>query len=188
MKKLLFIFLTLISYSAFAQNFGSITEEETKYKSCPFDKDADAVIFLDKAVASHDGDRNLITKRRKKFKILRENGIDRGNVRIVYQSENDFEKLEEIEGYVYNTQGEGAFVKVHLDKKSIFRNKVNQYFSEMKIAFPHVRVGSIIEFEYTSVRKNYSLRNWHFQSDDPTLFSEFDVTILPGAFTCFVGG
>jgi hypothetical protein len=170
-----------MALSAICQEPVALSQEELKYKICPFDKEADAVIFCHKAVATPDGDGKLVTRHKIRFKILRDKGIDRGNVIIPFYSKDGFEAIEEVGGFVYNTEGDPAFIQLPIDRKTIFRNKLNEVFSEVKLALPHIRVGSIIEYEFTSIRKTYYLSDWNFQSDIPTLWSQFDVTILAGA-------
>lgn len=182
MKYTVAIVLSLLSSTVFAQEYGDITQDEINYKTCAFDKSADAVIFLDKAMSTHD-DQALITKRRIKFKILKESGIENGNLRIVYRHRDDFEIIDELEAYVYNVNDQGSgYKKTELDKKSIFREKINEYYTAIKIALPEIKIGSIVEYQYTSKMKNYGgLGDWFFQEEIPTLLSQYDLTMLPGA-------
>ena len=186
MKYTVAIVLCLLTSTVFAQEYGTITQDEINYKNCAFDKDANAIIFLDKASSTHTEEQQLITNRRTKFKILKESGIDKGNLRIVYRHRDDFEVIAELEAYVFNKDENGVGYKKVLDKKSIFREKINEYFTAIKIALPEIKVGSIIEYQYKSIMKNYGgLRDWYFQEDVPTLFSQYDLTILPGAAFAF---
>ena len=186
MKTSILIFLCLITTRLLSQDYGSVTQVEIDYKNCAFDKDASAVIFLDKASSTHTEEQQLITNRRIKFKILKESGIDKGNLRIVYRHRDDFEVIAELEAYVYNKDENGVGYTKVLDKKSIFREKINEYFTVIKIPLPEIKVGSIVEYQYKSIMKNYGgLRDWYFQEDIPTLFSQYDLTILPGAAFAF---
>ena len=176
----LFFSLQALSQSAMPE-FGTIVPEEINIKECAFDKEADAVVLLDKAISTYNEEKHLITKRRIKFKILKESGIHRGDLRILYYSADDFEGIDELEAYVLNTDTNGGIYKTLVDKKSIFRSKVNELYSEIKIALPEIKPGSIIEYRYTSDKKSFSgIRDWYFQSDMPTLISQYDLTILPG--------
>jgi hypothetical protein len=47
----------------------------------------------------------------------------------------------------------------------------------MIIAFPDVKVGSIIEYSYTVERETYNLRNWYFQGRIPVRYSEYQLKI-----------
>lgn len=182
MRPLLIIFASLFVSTLFAQDYGFVTLEEIKYNQCSFDKDADAVIFFDKAITRPDDDRQLVTKRAIRLKILKEGGLSKGNIRILYRSRDEFEKIEDIEAFVVNTNAQGEMFTSRADRKSIYDNKVNEYFSEIKIPLPDVKVGSIIEYKYTSTMKHFGgLQDWYFQTDIPTLTSQLDLTILPGA-------
>ena len=186
MKYTVAIVLSLITSTVFCQDYGTVTQEEINYKNCAFDKDANAVIFLDKGSSTHTEEQQLITSRRIKFKILKESGIEKGNLRIVFRHRDDFEVISELEAYVFNKDANGVGYKKVLDKKSIFREKINEYFTAIKIALPEIKVGSIVEYQYKSIMKNWGgLRDWYFQEDVPTLFSQYDLTILPGAAFAF---
>lgn len=182
MRALLVIFASLFALNLFAQDYGSVTPEEIKYSQCSFDKDADAVIFFDKAITRPDDDRQLVTKRVIRFKILKEGGLSKANIRILYQSRDEFEKIENIEAFVVNTNAKGEIFTTLADRKSIYHNKFNEYLSEIKIPLPEVKVGSVIQYSYTSIMKHFGgLRDWYFQTDVATITSQLDLTILPGA-------
>lgn len=171
----------LLSINVSAQEYGKILQEEIKLKECSFDKNAEAVILLDKAVTAADDERQLITKRRIKIKILKPSGADRGDVRISFYSKDDFERLTDIEAYVYNETSEGVPKTTVIDRRAIFTQKVNELYSETKIVMPEVKVGSIIEYRFTRIRRSvYGIRDWLFQTDIPTIYSHYDLTIPPG--------
>ena len=182
--------LTLLFYcfiaSSFGQTnipvFGSVSSEERNLKECSFDKSADAIVLLDYAQSTHDEEHALITTRRLKIKILKEGGLEEGNIIITYQHANGYEEISEIEGFVHTTDGNGVPFTVPLDKKAIYRNKIDEFFSEVKIALPNIKVGTIFEYSYTSRQKSWgNIRDWRFQRNLPTLYSKYDLTILPGA-------
>lgn len=181
MRKIFFGLALLFSLQGKSQEFGTILDQEVKLRECSFDKAADAVILLDRAVSTPDDERRLITRRRTKFKILKPGGLDRGNLHIPFYSKDDFEDIQELEAYVYNMSEDGIPKKTLVDKKSIFIQKVNELYSEIKIALPEIKVGSIVEYQYTSVKKSvYGIRDWYFQDEIPTLLSHYDLTIQPG--------
>jgi hypothetical protein len=162
------------------------TNAEIEYKECPFDKEATAVVFLNEAVSDYDEDYQLITYHHVKLKILKDKGIDYGNITIPFYSEDDFENISSVQGTVYNYEGNVASSKM-LDKKSVFTQKENKYWSEIKFAFPEVKAGSILEYTYTSTQKNYGgLKEWVFQEDIPVLKSSYLLSILPNAEFTYV--
>ncbi len=186
MKTLLTLLFSIpIAYSFGQSNipvFGAVSSEERNLKECSFDKSADAIVLLDFAQSTHDEEHALITTRRIKIKILKEGGVDAGNRIITYQHANGYEEISEIEGFVHTTDGNGVPFTVPLDKKAIYRNKVNEFFSEVKIALPNIKVGTIFEYSYISRKKHWgNVSDWYFQRQLPTLYSKYDLNILPGA-------
>lgn len=161
-------------------SFKLIPKDQAELKTCPFDKDADAIVFFD-VVEALPQDHKLVKHRRVRFKILKESGIERANIRIPYYSANDFEVISEIKGYVYSLDAVSGDPTIkELDRAGIFREKINKNWSELKLAMPNVRVGCIIEYEYVSTMESWGgLSDWKFQSDMPTVLSRFDLTILP---------
>src|SRR4030095_16959955 len=177
-----FLFAFTISYSQMEfPSFGSFSAEEIKLKQCSFDPEAEAIILFDKAVVNHDDDYHMITERRIRIKILNEKGIDRANIVIPFYHKDDFEFITKVEAYTFNYDASGTQSISRVEKKSIYTEKLNSYYSLMKFAMPAVKVGSIIEYHFVSTMKHYGgLDEWKFQSDLPTLKSSFLLQIIPG--------
>ncbi|MDQ6814163.1 MAG: DUF3857 domain-containing protein [Bacteroidota bacterium] len=162
--------------------FAQFSQQEIDLTQCAFDKDADAVVLFDKATAGYNADYNLITERRIRFKILKERGIERGNIHISYYSGDGFEVISNIDATVLNVDNQKNEVRSKLDRKSIYDKKVNKYYSEITFALPNIKVGSIIEYKYQSFMKHYGgLKDWIFQSDMPVALSSYYLTIIPNA-------
>ena len=186
LKTTTFLFSFLVSLVSYSQMdfpvFGSFSDEEKKLKQCSFDPEAEAVILLDKAVVLHDDDYQMITDRRIRIKILSEKGISRADIVIPYYTKNDFENIIKIQAYTYNFNETGQQTSMSVDKKSIYTEKRSIYYSLKKFAMPAVKVGSIIEYHYVSIMKHYGgLDEWLFQSDLPTIQSNFLLGIIPNA-------
>ena len=161
-------------------DFGFFNRDEISLKQCDFDKDADAVVLLDKANANYTQSYSLRTERRIRLKILKERGIERGNIRIRYYSGDDFEIISGVDATVVNVDKQGTETRNTLERKSVFTKKLNKYFSEISFALPNVKVGSLIEYKYVSEMKHYGgLREWIFQSDMPVLLSSYYLVLLP---------
>ena len=159
--------------------FGDITEADKKLIECPFDKEADAVVIFDEASADHNDQYNLITTRRIRLKILRQKGVRHGDIEIRYYSKDDAEYITDIEAYTCNYNNGFADIK-KITSSSIYRQKVNERWSQVKIAMPEVKVGSIIEYKYTTTSKNYGyLDDWYFQGELPVMHSHFSLVVLP---------
>lgn len=180
----LLAFFIIAIKGAFAQTtvseFGEFTPEEIAMKECSFDKTADAVVLFDKAVSNYNDEYNLITDRRIRFKILKEKGIERGNIHISFYNKDKFEFIRSIKATIITPDASGQFVLNDLEQKFIYKRKLNDIYSEMVFAMPNVKVGSIIEYEYESVKEHYGgLRDWYFQQEIPVVLSSFKLYILP---------
>ncbi|MGN6417189.1 MAG: DUF3857 domain-containing protein [Pseudobacter sp.] len=178
------LLLTLLLQTGFSQTkvpaFGQFLTAEKELKVCEFDPEAEAVIILDKAESNHNDEYNLITKRRLRIKILKQKGIQLADVSLYYYSKDDFEFISEINAVVFNRDANGNEETKELDQNTIFDAKISEFWSEKKFALPGVRVGSIIEYEYTVNSKNYNgLQDWYFQSDLPVMLSSYRLVVIP---------
>jgi len=176
----------LLFEKSFAQtsvpDFGVFSTEEFNMKECSFDKSADAIIFFDKATSNYNDEHNLVTDRRIRFKILKEKGIERGDIHLRFYSKDKFEFLKDIDAVIASPDAAKGYVTTGLDQKTIFTRKINDYYSEVVFAMPNVKVGSIIEYRYESVMDNYGgLQDWYFQSELPTVLSSYKLYMLPNA-------
>ena len=178
------VFLSAIT-TVFAQttvsDFGQFTPAEFAIKECSFDKTADAVILLDKAIANYNDDYNLITDRRIRLKILKEKGIEQGNIHIGFYSGDKLEFIRRVNAVIATPDANGNVTWNKLEQKSVYTRKVNEIYSEEVFAMPNVKVGSIIEYEYELVRERYYLKDWYFQDEMPVVLSSYQVYIPPNA-------
>lgn len=187
LKPIVYIFIILLlgKYTYGQANFypfGMFPADEVSMKECNFDSHAEAIILMDRAVATYNDEQNLVTDRRIRIKILKESGVDRGQILIPYYSLNNFEKIQDIDAVVSNYDSYNTEAKSILDKKAIYTRQLNKYYSAYTFALPNIKVGSIIEYKYTSIMKNYGgLEEWNFQSDLPVKLSSFHLVILPHA-------
>lgn len=162
------------------ETWGKLTEEERNMKVCAFDTEADAIVLIDEAVSDYNDERNLITYRHIRIKILKEKGLDQANIAITYYVKNDFETVDDIEGMAFNFDASGAQTIVGLERKSIFTEASNELRHRKKFTFPGVKAGSIIEYKYRSTMKNYwGLEDWQFQQELPVVLSKFTLAIPP---------
>jgi len=180
------VFLVCFSPCLFGQpqspQPGMFTAEEINMTECSFDREAEAVILLDEARADYDEDYRLIIKRRKRIKILNQQGVDRANIIIPFYSRGNFELITHIEARTYNPLDNYSLNFSQLEKKSVFTEKRDNYYSLVKFAMPGARPGSILEFSYESIMKSYGgLDEWMFQNDLPTIRSSFLLQVLPTA-------
>jgi hypothetical protein len=169
-----------ISHAQSFPDFGIVSAEERSMKECSFDKDANAVVLINEAIADHDDEYHLITHHHVRIKILKEKGFDAANVTLHFYRKDDFEFIDMVEGVVINTQPSGEITSEKLSKKAIYTSQINDRFGAVNFTFPNVKVGSIIEYHYRSFMKSYSgLDDWDFQEELPVVKSKFTLTVLP---------
>lgn len=188
---LLFAFFLAVQINCIAQTkisaFGEFTPDDFSMKECSFDKTADAVILFDQATSNYNDEYNLVTERRIRFKVLKEKGIERGNIHIRFYNKNKFEFLRRVNAIVATPDENGKIAWSQLDQKSVFTRKLNELYSEVVFAAPNVKVGSIIEYQYESVMEHYGgLSDWYFQQEIPVVLSSYKLYILPGAVFNYV--
>lgn len=159
---------------------GDFSNEEINLKECAFDKEADAVVIHHAAISNYNDEYNLITRHRIKFKILKERGIERGNIKIRFYSEDNFESISDIQAVILTYNDTKDLIKMNLNSRNVYRRKLNNYYSEVSFAMPNVKTGSIIEYSYTSTMKHYGgLKHWYFQEEMPVMTSSYQLYILP---------
>ena len=177
MRTLTFTFMLIIFLSclSMAQDFGDISDEELEMTSFENDPDADAVVLFDKGTLRITNDFMLEISRHVRIKILTEEGKENADVKIKYWYEDDFYDLEAAS---YSPEGE----EFELDSDNIFEEESGKWNS-VSFALPGVKVGSVIEYEYT-IYSDYitNLQPWYFQGKNYTLLSELNITV-PHGFT-----
>ncbi len=187
LMKLTSLLTLLVSFQSllFAQTnvpqFGDFTREDLALKECSFDKNADAVIIFETGLSNYNDEYNLVTEKRVRMKILKEKGIDRANIRIRFYSKDKFESIIRIEG-VTGTLGDNGILLTQLDPKTVYTRKLNDVFSEVVFAMPNVKVGSVIEYSYESIKEHYGgLDDWYFQHELPVMLSSYKLYVVPDA-------
>jgi len=180
---LLLLFATVLDVAAqkaLPKN-GEIDKADLQITDCEFDKGAEAFKLIDVgSVEFSDERRGYITKytRRVRIKILKEKGMSYANLVIPFIAYDEYEKIEDLVAYTYNLNNDGNIITTKVSKESIYKKKINSSFSEMIIAFPEVKTGSVIEYSYSMFRGlSLSINNWDFQSSIPVRFSEYSVRI-----------
>ncbi len=186
----LFLLFT-VSYTVTAQKnqpeFGDINKADLEMKDCDFDKGAEAVKLIDWGSVKF-ADYNWrnptvfssVYERRVRIKILKEKGLSQANIVIQFISYEKYEEITKIDAYTYNVDAEGKIKTTKVDKSSIYKKKINEGSSELIIAFPEVKVGSVIEYKYKMERGgSSSINDWDFQDDIPVRYSEYQVQMPP---------
>lgn len=155
----------------------SVVPEDFSIESDLIDKDSKAIYLFDL------GDSNLNTdagtelefKRSFRLKVLSEQGLDLANQIIqLYLGSKDEEIIGKVKGGVYNLEGDKVdFEKLKSSDWSV--QPFDENHKVTRIAFRNVKVGSIIELEYSIFSPFiFNMPDWEFQADDiPVLYSEY---------------
>ena len=177
-------FFLTVALTGFSQNtkikYGKVNKEDFSYQDEALFKDASAVVLSDVGEASfiYSTSFKLFVKRHIRIKILNENGLEEANRAISYYSKDNIQKIIKVRAQTSNLSLNGKIEKQSLSSKDIYEIDESDGWSQLRLAFPSVQVGSIIEFTYTTVSENIVfLKNWNFQSDLPTVYSEFSALI-----------
>src|SRR5688572_16472725 len=193
MPKLLLASLLVISSAAvYAQKdkdvpaFGKVEVADLQMKTCEMDKDADAMYLLEAGtVEFQKGSKNVFALKkeiRRRIKIFNEKGFRYADVKIPYYSDDSYEKFLDLDAVIYNVDATGKVVTTRVDKKSIFKQKLDSKRSAYTFTFPEVKAGSILEYRYSILRDAFiNIDPWVFQDHIPTKLSVFRIT-LPGMF------
>ncbi len=159
MKKcLLLLFWTLALLSdilaqATNREFGVVPIETFDMKIYEKDPEASAVVLFDIGVARfYDDDDGfyIYFRRTRRMRILKNDAIDHVSiVNIPYYRGDDgrSERVTKIQAYTYNEQN-GVVTKVPLEPAQIFEETINENWRNKTFAFPRVKEGSVIEYEY----------------------------------------
>ncbi len=176
----LLFFVSEISNAQKAK-FGKITEAELAMSSYEPDPSASAVVLFDVArsytdLSNSSGVTNVFT-RHKRVKILKNDGYDVANIEIpFYAPESEgrsvWEDVYAIKAYTHELV-DGKIVSHKLEKTAIFEERVNEFFSLMKISMPKISEGVVFEITYKIQSPGFDMPNWSFQDYIPVKYSEY---------------
>jgi hypothetical protein len=173
----LLIFPTIIFSQKDPIRFGKISKAEKAIKKTNLDPNADAVILCDFGEINFLGNSVEIT-RHTRIKILTQNGLSQANIFLHYLSEDNNERIYKIKAHTINIDQQGKEKKIKVAKKEIYTIDLNKNWKEKRFTFPNVKVGSIIEYQYSKNSKNQvNLEEWTFQNKLPTLKSHLNVLV-----------
>ncbi|WP_263603620.1 transglutaminase-like domain-containing protein [Chryseobacterium sp. PET-29] len=96
------------------------------------------------------------------------------NVEIpLYQNGSDQESLAKMKAFTYNLEN-GAAVATKVDKTSKYKSKESKNISISKLAFPNVKNGSVIEYQYEVVSPFlFIIPEILIETDTPSLYTEY---------------
>jgi hypothetical protein len=193
MKKLKTILAIVLCFAlgwmnAFAQKpplkYGKISDQEINMTVYDKDTSASAVVIADYEKAEIVYTTNigfqLQVSRHKRIKILKTDGIywAKGTIRLYRSNSGEDEDLGSFKACTYNMEN-GKLVETKLTRKEVIREEESKNFTLRKFALTNVKVGSIIEYEYSYTSPFFlSLQDWYFQDEIPVIWSELR-TIIP---------
>lgn len=178
---LLALFAMSALHAQQAPKFGELTNEERQFERYEPDTSAVAVYLYERGenYFEIDADRIwLFKKYHAKIKILKEQGIGRGNVSIpFYRGDGTSEVLKDVHAMTHN-----GGVRTGLPQDAFFQKDRSEHWSEVAFAFPNVQVGAVLEYTYT-LRSPfiYNFNGWDFQDDIPKVYTEFNA-LIPGNY------
>lgn len=183
MKRLIFYFLLLISFqfTIYSQSkdfkFGKIDISELTNMTCPIDSNAEAYVIADIGRMYYQYNDNsgfqLVFERKVRIKFIKNTSFEFATFRIPLYNWGTSENTSSLKGFTYNLEN-GEVVKTKLTKESQFEEKITKWRKDIKVTFPNLKEGSVIDFQY-SIYSDYifNVRNWNFQKYIPTLYSEY---------------
>jgi Domain of Unknown Function with PDB structure (DUF3857) len=157
-----------------ASEFGSVTKEELLMKSHPIDTSAGALILFDVGEAEVDPTYSVVgtsVKRHFRIKIFKKSAFEEWGTVKMWVDRGGLSKLR---GRTYNLEN-GNVEVTEMEKGAVFKDKSAKSFQQISLAFPNVRVGSVIELAYTENNGAIYFPSWQFQQTIPTLWSEYSV-------------
>jgi hypothetical protein len=162
--------------------FGDIKVADFEPTAYEVDSTASAVVLADigesQFEGNNDGFFSIVFKHHKRIRVMNKNGFDNATISIVvYSQGNTEEKIEDLQAYTYNVDGQKV-VATKLEKSSVFKDRVNKYYTVRKFTFPDLKEGSILEYKYKIITPFYRyLRSWDFQGSMPRIWSEYSVSV-----------
>ena len=188
MKIFLVILGLIIGPHALSQKkemkFGVITSQEFEMTSYEKDKEAKAVILYDKGNSvffDTEKGYDIRFTRHKRIKIFDRSESQHAEISIPYYVDGygKTEVVKSIEAITYNNKN-GMLVKKRLDPSTIFEEQINEHWFNKKFVFPDVQDGAILELRYVlETPFHFNLPDWTFQDKIPTIYSEYEVSMIP---------
>jgi len=171
---IVFLSINLMLYGQKTADFGTITVKDLAKDTYSADT-ASAVILFD--VGSLELEPNspsgTTLKRHMRVKILKSQAFGEwGNVQFYVGTSGSIK----IKGATFNLEN-GVIRKTELEESSIMTTKYDSDTDLVRVAFPNVKVGSIVEF--TSVKRypDFYIPGWRFQYDIPSRHSEYTISV-----------
>ncbi len=167
----------LFSTWAHSQQFklGKLSQEEISLTEVSYEPGSDAVKLAE------FGDLKITNTGYElmeygRTKILTTSGLDYAQRKWSFRPEKKFDKVVLKEAQTINVV-DGKTVITPVEKKDIIVSQ-NNGLTEIAVAFPNVKVGSVIEYKVLIMRPHDLFATpWRFQNNIPTLSSKLNLTL-----------
>lgn len=175
----IFIFLYLIaacglSAQELEYNFGDIDLDDLRMKTYELDSTASAVKLLSYGHAYYnEGTHQIKLVIHERVKVLNKDGLSFGDLALAFPNRI---RVGRLRASVYNLNEAGEMVRTKVNSRKVFKERTGDKKRSIKIAFPDVKVGSIIEYSFEiNTRLSTTFYPWYFQDFIPVRHSEFFV-------------
>lgn len=139
-----------------------ITRRELDMKTYPPDTSATAVVLFDFGELTMSYNSQFLLNRKRLIKILKPSGVNsHGTFKLTLDV--NYQTLQSLQARVI--QPDSSVIK--LKPTDIFIEKINEDRLTVKIAFPDIQVGSILEVNYFLYSTSIDMVKWSFQEDIP---------------------
>jgi hypothetical protein len=184
MKKLfLLIAFVAVTANTYAQSngfdYGKISRDDLSLTVYTKDSSASAVYLKEFGEGYVDLQNmgKIVLEYHAVIKVLNTHGLKWADFEIpLRRSEGSEDALRSVKATAYNLEN-NSIVSTHLEYKNIISDKANPNLYYKKFAVPNVKVGSVIEVQYSIESPFvYNFWTWTFQADIPKINSEFWAT------------
>jgi hypothetical protein len=185
MRTVFVIAFVAIHFLATAQSnsfpFGQVTYRDMDMKTYVKDTAAIAVVLREEGdTYIEDAEPNyLVHHYHVRIKILKKAGQALADFVIPLRKGDGINKesMRSVTASSFNIEN-GSMKETKLNAKDQFTENTSKYYDQRKFAVPNVRVGSVIEVEYTLESPfKFNFRSWEFQSDIPKISSLYTAKI-----------
>ena len=178
LKNISFLLILITSFKSISQKtitaeFGKPSSQELAMNSFAKDPHATGVILFEKGEYSIEVVRNyvlLVKKVHVKTKVLDASKFNHSTIDLYLSiGKDNRERVTEIKAVTHNGK-----LQTYVKKDAYYDIDEGQHLVIKRFTFPNIKDGSILEYEYTITSPFlFNLDSWAFQSDLPTLYSEF---------------
>lgn len=109
-----------------------------------------------------------------RVKLLSEAAYDAwGTYSLFYNTGKYGSRIRNVEGNTFVIGSNGKSVRHKLGKKSIFKEKLDGQYEQLRFTLPALEPGAVVEFRYKMISDSpVNLPDWDFQHSEPTRWSE----------------